>query len=137
MDRVDGERLDRAIGLLALARQHNLLLAIHNGTLQVKRETKEINPNFELIIKTFSTHKEDLIAILQDPNAIRQWLDSSQEKLATKYNVLTDGMDAWQRVEDMYRQLYQDTSCVCEQGQCRVEALINCTACVGKVRSNG
>ena len=98
--------IDKAVNLLALARQHRLSLTAIGDKLQIKRESREDNINLDIVVPLLATHKADIIEILQDPNAIKQWLGDTQKSLSVKYDALTDGMDRWGGAEEMYHKLF-------------------------------
>ena len=125
--------IDKAVNLLALARQHRLSLTAIGEKLQIKRESREDNINLDIVVPLLATHKADIIEILQDPNAIKQWLGDTQKSLSVKYDALTDGMDRWGQVEEMYCKLFpDDQGCVCPDGHCIETALVTCDSCVRK-----
>ena len=127
--------IDKAVNLLALARQHRLSLTAIGDKLQIKRESREDNINLDIVVPLLATHKADIIEILQDPNAIKQWLGDTQKSLSVKYDALTDGMDRWGQVEEMYCKLFpDDQGCVCLDGHCIETALVTCETCVRKER---
>ena len=97
--------IDKAVNLLALARQHRLSLTAIGEKLQIKRESREDNMNLDIVVPLLATNKADIIEILQDPNAIKQWLGDTQKSLSVKYDALTDGMDRWGWVEEKYYKL--------------------------------
>lgn len=125
--------IDKAVNLLALARQHRLSLTAIGEKLQIKRESREDNMNLDIVVPLLATNKADIIEILQDPNAIKQWLGDTQKSLSVKYDALTDGMDRWGWVEEMYYKLFpDDQGCVCPDGHCIETALVTCDSCVRK-----
>ena len=127
--------IDKAVNLLALARQHRLSLTAIGEKLQIKRESREDNMNLDIVVPLLATHKADIIEILQDPNAIKQWLGDTQKSLSVKYDALTDGMDRWVWAEEMYHKLFpSDQGCVCPDGYCIETALVTCETCVRKGR---
>jgi hypothetical protein len=125
--------IDKAVNLLAFARQHKLSLTAMGDKLQIQKESRDENANLDIIVSMLATNKADVIAILQDPDAIKQWLGNTQKTLSTNWDALSDGIDRWVWAEEMYHKLFpNDQGCVCPDGYCIETALVTCETCVRK-----
>ena len=125
------DSIDKAANLLAFARRHNLSLTAIGDKLQIKKESQDQNNNLDIVVSTLAANKVDIIAILQDPDAIRQWLGDTQKSLSVNYDSLLDGMDRWRWVEEVYHNLFPDNQeCVCSDGHCIETALVTCNSCI-------
>lgn len=121
--------LDKAVGLLALAKQHNIILSVNGDKLRMSR-AHSVDP---LVIEILARNKADIIEVMGMPDAIKRWLSNHQEQLANRYDALTDGMDRWDWVEQIYHDLFPvDRECVCSRGHCIDSAIITCNACAKK-----
>ena len=121
--------LDKAVGLLALAKQHTIILSVNGDKLRMSR-AHSVDP---LVIEILARNKADIIEVMGMPDAIKRWLSNHQEQLANRYDALTDGMDRWDWVEQIYHDLFPvDRECVCSRGHCIDSAIITCNACVKK-----
>ena len=126
---IGADWLDKAVGLLALAKQHNIRLAVNGDKIRMSRPSS-VDP---LIVEILASNKADLIDIMGMPEAIKLWLGGFQTKLADKYGALTDGIDRWEWGEGVYHDLFPDDSgCVCDRGHCIDTAIVTCNACVKK-----
>ena len=121
--------LDKAVGLLALAKQHNIILSVNGDKLRMSR-AHSVDP---LVIEILARNKADIIEVMGMPDAIKRWLSNHQEQLANRYDALTDGMDRWDWVEKIYHDLFPvDRECVCSRGHCIDTAIVTCNVCVKK-----
>ena len=121
--------LDKAVGLLALAKQHKISLSVNGDKLRMTR-ANSVDP---LVIDILASNKADIIEIMGMPDAIKLWLGDYQGKLADRYDALTDGIDRWEWVEEVYHELFPvDRECVCSRGHCIDTAIVTCNACVKK-----
>ena len=126
---VRAEWVEKAVGLLALAKQHNISLTVNGDKLRLTR-ANSVDP---LVIEILVSNKADIIEIMGMPDTIKLWLGKYQSTLAVKYDSLTDGMDRWEWVEGIYHDLFPvDRECVCDRGYCIDSAMITCNACVKK-----
>jgi hypothetical protein len=121
--------LDKAVGLLALAKQHNISLAVNGDKLKLTR-ANSVDP---LVVEILISNKADIIDIMGRPDAIKSWLGDFQSTLSSKYDTFNDGMDRWDWVEKIYHDLFPvDRECVCSRGYCIDSAIITCDACAKK-----
>ena len=121
--------LDKAVGLLALAKQHTIILSVNGDKLRMSR-AHSVDP---LVIEILARNKADIIEVMGMPDAIKRWLSNHQEQLANRYDALTDGMDRWDWVEKIYHDLFPvDRECVCSRGHCIDTAIVTCNVCVKK-----
>ena len=119
--------LEKAVGLLVLAKQHNVSLAVNGDKLKLTR----VNSVDPLVIEILAKNKADIIDIMRLPDAIKLWLGNWQATLANQYEALNDGMDRWNTAEAIYHDLFpDDRECVCARGHCIDSAIITCRACV-------
>lgn len=127
--RFNADWLEKAVGLLALARQHEVTLTVNGDKLRLTR-AHSVDPR---IVEMLAENKADIIDVMSKPDAIKLWLDGSQATLANQYEVLNDGRDRWDAIESIYHDLFPtDSECVCTRGYCIDAAIITCDACVLK-----
>jgi hypothetical protein len=123
---------DQVMDLLGLARQHHIALSVNGGKLRMEQTVEEDNPNLQIIFRTLARHKEDIIAVISDGDAIRQWLDEKQSQLIALHDEISEGTEQWLYLEAMHFALHpDDRRCVCAEGQCREYALVRCYVCAG------
>ena len=121
--------LEKAVGLLVLAKQHNVSLAVNGDKLKLTR----VNSVDPLVIDILAKNKADIIEIMRWPDAIKLWLGNCQATLANQYDALNDSMDRGNWVEQTYHDLFPvDRECVCSRGYCIDSAVITCNACAKK-----
>ena len=130
---LEGAELDKAVGLLILAQQHNISLVANGDKLRIARTTNEPNENIEIVQRSLGQNKESIMAVLSDASAVSRWLSTAQAKLATSYEALNDGIERWLLAEQIYNTLCPDNViCVCDRGHCLDLAVIRCTPCARK-----
>ena len=118
--------------LLGLAQQHHIALSVNGEKLRMEQTVEEDNPNLEIVFRTLARHKEAIIAVMADGDAIRRWLDKKQRQLIALHDEISEGAEQWLRLEAMHFALHSDDGrCVCAEGQCRDEALVRCDICAG------
>ena len=122
--------IEQVMDLLGLAQQHHIALKVNGDKLRMEQTVEEDNPNLPVVFRILARHKEDIIAVMADGDAIRQWLDEKQRKLIALHDELSEGTERWLHLEAMHFALYpDDRRCVCEAGQCRDYALVRCDIC--------
>ena len=123
---------DQVMGLLGLAQQHHIALSVNGEKLRMEQTVEEDNPNLEIVFRTLARHKESIIAVISDGDAMRQWLDEKQRQLIALHDEISEGTEQWLHLEAMHFALHpDDRRCVCAEGQCREYALVRCYICVG------
>lgn len=133
---MDKETFEKAVGLLAWAKQHDMFLTL-NGDKILLQGGDPADPDKDIVRKALANHKQELIAILKQPKSIRSWLEHKQHQLGRKYDSLHDGMEQWLAAEEMYRLICpDDKGCICEVGECTEMTFINCRACSGTYFEN-
>ena len=124
---IGADEFDKAVGLLALAKRHEVALTVNGDKLRLTRATK-VDP---LVVDMLTRNKADLMDIMNKPDAIKLWLDDRQARLADIHSSLNEAMDRWDLVEGIYHDLFPvDRECVCSRGYCIDTAIITCNACV-------
>ena len=133
MEGLDMEQLDKAVRLLSLAQEHGLVLARNGDKLKMSQAVKHEDPNLEIIFRTLAANKQDVMTVMEDAQAMRQWLYKTQVQLADLHNKLNDVMDEWINIEQMYINLYPDSrGCVCAPELCGDDAVVRCDYCARK-----
>ena len=133
MGSITTEQLDNAARLLSLAQEHDLVLARNGDKLKMSQAVKHEDPNLEIIFRTLAANKQDVMTVMEDAQAIRQWLHKTQVQLTNLHNKLNDVMDEWINVEQMYIKLYPNSKgCVCAPELCRDDAVVRCDYCARK-----
>ena len=121
---------DRVMGVMGLAQQHHIALSVNGDKLRMVQTLEEDNPNLDIVFRTLARHKEAIIAVMADSDAIRQWLDEKQRRLIALHDEISEGTEQWLHLEAMHFALHPDDGrCVCADGQCRDEALVRCDIC--------
>ena len=124
------DELDKAASLLSLAQEHGLVLARNGDKLAMSQAEKHDDPNLHVVFRTLAANKQNVLAMMEDGVAVRQWLYRTQHHLIKLHNALNDTMDNWVNVEKMYLALHPDSQgCLCDPGKCRDDAVIRCTPC--------
>jgi len=127
MGSIDGEQV---MDLLGLAQQHHIALSVNGGKLRMEQTVEEDNPNLEIVFRTLARHKDNVMAVMADGDAIRQWLDGKQSQLIALHDEISEGIEKWLQLEAMHFALHpDDRRCVCASGQCRDYALVRCDIC--------
>jgi hypothetical protein len=130
MGSLNWEELDRVVRLLSLAEQHNLVLTKRGDKIHMAQAVVQPDPDLDITFRTIAARKQEVLAVMEDAQAIRQWLDNSQRQLVNLYTELNDKMDRWENVEKMYVKLHPDIEgCVCAPGVCRDDAVVRCNYC--------
>ena len=130
MTSLNWDELDKSANLLSLAQEHGLVLARNGDKLAMSQAEKHDDPNLHIIFRTLAANKQNVLAMMEDGAAVRQWLDRTQQRLINLHNSLNDTMDSWVNVEKMYMALHPDSKgCLCAPGKCRDEAVVRCTPC--------
>ena len=130
---INVEQLDKAVRLLSLAQEHGLVLARNGDKLKMSQAVKHDDPDLDIIFRTLAARKQDVLAIMEDAQAIRQWLHKTQTQLVNLHTKLNDVMDQWVNVEQMYITLHPDSKgCVCAPDLCRDDAVVRCDYCARK-----
>ena len=124
--------IEQVMDLLGLAQQHHIALSVNGEKLRMEQTVEEDNPNLEIVFRTLARHKEAIIAVISDGDAVRQWLDEKQRQLIALHDEISEGTEQWLHLEAMHFALHPDDGrCVCAEGQCRDEALVRCDICAG------
>ena len=124
--------IEQVMDLLGLAQQHHIALSVNGDKLRMEQTVEEDNPNLPVVFRILARHKEDIIAVMADGDAIRRWLDEKQRQLIALHDEISEGTEQWLRLEAMHFALHSDDRrCVCAEGQCRDEALVRCDICAG------
>ena len=124
--------IEQVMDLLGLAQQHHIALSVNGDKLRMEQTVEEDNPNLPVVFRILARHKEDIIAVMADGDAIRQWLDEKQRKLIALHDELSEGTERWLHLEAMHFALHpDDRRCVCADGQCRDDAIVRCDICAG------
>jgi len=127
--------LDRKVGFLNLAQEHGLVLTQGGDTLRMTlRMTQAVaheDPDLDTVHQTLGAKKADVLAIMKDDAAVREWLARAQKELVNLNNRVNDMMDRWINIEKMYLSLHPDRQeCVCSPSICPDDAVITCMYCV-------
>jgi|TARA_R110000737_G_C14334321_1_gene442096 hypothetical protein len=131
MGSIDAEQFDKSVMLLNLAQEHGLILTNNDGKLKMSQSVKHDDPDLDIIFRTLAANKAQVLEIMEDSTAVRQWLDTTQQKLIKLHNILNDTIDHWTNIEKMYLSLHPDSQgCLCAPNKCRDDAVVRCTACV-------
>jgi len=137
MGDVNWDELDRVVMLLNLAQEHDLKLERNGEKLKMIQQHQHKDDNLDIIFRALAANKEDVLRIMEDGAAVRQWLDGTQQQLINLHNKLNDTMDRWINVERMYLALHPDSrGCLCAPNTCRDDAVVRCTPCA-KGEDNG
>jgi chromosome segregation ATPase len=121
---------DQVMDLLGLAQQHHIALSVNEGKLRMAQTVEEDNPDLEIVFRTLAKHKDNIMAVMADGDAIRQWLDEKQRQLIALHDEISEGTEKWLQLETMHFALHpDDRRCICESGQCRDYALVRCGVC--------
>ena len=130
MGSLNWDELDKSANLLSLAQAHGLVLARNGDKLAMSQAEKHDDPNLHIIFRTLAANKQNVLAMMEDGAAVRQWLDRTQQRLINLHNSLNDTMDSWVNVEKMYMALHPDSKGrLCAPGKCRDDAVVRCTPC--------
>jgi len=136
------EELDRKVGLLNVAQEAGLVLIRNGDKLRMKQavEHKEWgtiraeDPNLDIVFRLLAANKADVLEIMEDGEAVRQWLRDTRREMTVMHNKIIEAMDRWINVERMYVALNpDDEGCICRDG-CPDDQIMRCAWCAGNPR---
>jgi len=136
MGSMNWDELDKSVRLLSLAQEHGLVLTRNGDKLSMSQAEKHDDPNLHVIFRILAANKASILAMMEDGETVRQWLDRTQQRLINLHNSLNDTMNNWVNVEKMYLALHPDSQgCLCAPGKCREDAVVRCTPCANGLPS--
>ena len=131
------EELDRKISFLHIAQEAGLVLKRNGDKLRMKQAVEHEDPNLDVVFRLLAANKADVLEIMEDGEAVRQWLHDTRQQMTTLHNTLNETMDRWVNVERMYVSLNPDNEgCICRD-ECPDDQVVRCLWCAENRRSQG
>lgn len=135
MGSVARDALDRKVGYLNLAREHDIKLTRAGGTLRMEQLSEGKDPR--LVVSILTANKTDVLQIMGDDTSVREWLDREQAELMNLNHEVNYRMERWINIESMYLELHPDLDgCACAPSTCRDYAVVRCKYCARR-ENNG
>jgi hypothetical protein len=124
------------LGTLEMALKSGMRLDIVGSSLRVSGpEGEHDRLDAQLMNKALKANQGEVSAITTNPEALRQALSEAQKRMVEANGWVMDHFDLWDRLETIHRRFHpEDTRCVREEGICLEDAMVTCSACVGRSR---
>ena len=135
--KVDLRSLEKGISLIERAHTNGLQLVPNGSKLQLRKYPNAVDYNKEqatVVAAMLKQSKQDVLAITADPAETRKLLAESQRRLAEANEWFLTHLDLWDRLEKIYRAVFETTECVMGAGGCLEGAVVRCRACEGVVK---
>jgi len=125
------------IGTLEMALKSGMRLDIIGSSLRVRGPEGEHDKlDAQLMHNALKANQGEVSAITTNPEALRQALSEAQKRMVEANGWVMDHFDLWDRLETIHRRFHpEDTRCIREEGICLENAMVTCSACVGRSRS--
>jgi hypothetical protein len=131
------EDLDRKVSFLHIAQEAGLVLKRNGQKLRMKQAVEHEDPNLDVVFRLLGENKVDVLEIMEDGAAVREWLLAARREMTVMHNKLNETMDRWINIERMYVALNpDDEGCICRD-ECPDDQAVRCLWCAENRRSQG